>query len=90
MDEVAAIQGKIGDLLLGDHLAERRIRGLNGYLFCAYFHGLADRRGVKREINLALFVDLQANVLLLRGLEALGFHSDGVNRHGQQRCDVVT
>ncbi len=76
-------------MLLGDHLSKGRIRGLDGYLFCAYFHALADRRWVESEIYLALFFNLQTDVFLFGDLEALRLHSDGVNRYRQKRRGVV-
>ena len=72
LHKVAAVEREIGHLLRRDYLAERWIRGLDGHFGGADFDGLADRRGVEREIDFALLVNLQADIFLLGGLEALG------------------
>ena len=89
MDEVAAVEREVGDLFGGNHLAERGIRGFDGDLGGADLDILSDRRGVEREIDFALLVDLEPDVPLLGGLEALRLHVDGVVCHGQQRHEVV-
>jgi len=74
LDEVAAVEREVGDLFGGDDLAERGIRGFDGDLGGADLDILSDRRGVEREIDFALLVDLEPDVPLLGGLEALRLH----------------
>src|SRR4029077_16103789 len=90
LNEVASVQREVRYLLGRDHLAKGGGRGFDGDFGGADFNHRRNRRRVEREIDLALFVDLQADVLLLSGLETLGLHSDGVSRHRQQRGEVVT
>ena len=62
LDEVAAIQGQIGDLLRSNHLAERRIGGLHGDSSGGHFNALLHIGGRKRKIDFALFINLQADI----------------------------
>ena len=84
LHEIASVQGKIGHLLRGDHLAQRGIRGLDRHSRGAHFHVGLNRGRIQLEIQFAMFVHLQPDVVSLGGLETLQFHLDVVIRHTQQ------
>src|SRR6266478_891424 len=89
LDEIASIQRKLRNLLGGDDLAERRICGLNGHFRGADFYLGGHRSWRQIEIQLALLIDLQANVFALHGLKTLKLHAQRVIRYRQQGDEIV-
>ena len=92
LHEVASVQRELGDLLRGDDLTQRRIRGLHRYFGRAYFNGGGDRGRREGEIQFAMLVHLQPDVFCFDRSEARGFHSDRVDRQrqvrGTRKCPV--
>jgi hypothetical protein len=82
--------GRSGHFFRSDYLAEGCVRRFNRHFIRIDFDRRTDRGGIEREIDFELFVDLQADVFLLCGLEALRLHVDGVMGDGQQRHEVVS
>jgi hypothetical protein len=89
LNEVAAVQRQIGNLLGGNHLAQGSVRSLNGYRrrrdLDAGLHG----RWGELEIQFAMLVHLEPDILSRGGLEAWLFHLNVVIRHAEQGNNIL-
>src|SRR5208337_4881513 len=71
LDKVTPVQGQLSHLLGRDHLAEGWVLRFNSDGSRIDFNSFLDRRWHKLEIQLAVFVDLQPDVLVFGGLKPL-------------------
>ena len=80
LNEVAAIQGELGDLLLGDDLPQAGISGLHGDFCGAYFDLRCHGSGREGEVHFAMLIHLQLDIFLFGGLEARELRREGCSR----------
>src|SRR5271165_5759183 len=89
LHEVSSVQRQLGDFLRSDNLAEGGIGGFNGDGGGGDFHGGGLRGGRQGEIELAGFVDLQAQVFGDSRLKTGEVDLDSIDAYGEQREQVV-
>ena len=89
LDEIAAVEGEIGNLLGGDDLAEGGIGGLDGNGSGSDFDACLNVGWRQIEVDFALFIDLQANIFDFAGLEAGVLRAHGEGADAQKRNYVV-
>ena len=90
LEEVAAIQRQLGDLLFGDGLADAGAAGVEGDGVRLDFDRLGDVARLELQIDALDLIDVELDVGAQRDLEACLLGGDNIVADGQQRHDVVS
>lgn len=90
LNEIAAVERKLGNFLGSDDLPERGIGSFDGDGGGIDFHSRGNRRWRERKVQFARFIDLQTQVPVFDGLKTLKFDAERVDGNGKQGDEVVT